>query len=105
MTKIDEALAHAVGQVRPPPVETLLQWIERVVRLPEGSLGSCAKVVAWSPERLAAFARYLLHREIGDSTFVTPEEQAKPSSARDKSRASVTESRCEGLPPAELVGV
>jgi hypothetical protein len=37
MTKIDEALAVAVSHLRRPPDETLPQWVERAVRLPEGT--------------------------------------------------------------------
>jgi len=36
-TKIDDALTIALEHLRPPPDETLPQWIERAVRLPEGT--------------------------------------------------------------------
>lgn len=34
---LDDALNRAVEHLRPPPIETLPQWIERVIRLPEGT--------------------------------------------------------------------
>jgi len=49
MTTVDEALARAVEHLRPPPVETLPQWIERVVRLPEG-VAQPGKVKLWPPQ-------------------------------------------------------
>jgi hypothetical protein len=48
MTTVDEALARAVEHLRPPPVETLPQWIERVVSLPEG-MAQPGPVKLWRP--------------------------------------------------------
>lgn len=47
---LDKALAVAVDHLRPPPVETLPQWIERVVRLPEGLSAEPGPVTLWPPQ-------------------------------------------------------
>ena len=47
MTRLNDALARAVEHLRPPPLETLPQWIERVVRLPEGLSAEPGRVELW----------------------------------------------------------
>ena len=46
---LDDILRRAVEALRPPPVETLPQWIERVVRLPEGNADP-GPVKLWSAQ-------------------------------------------------------
>lgn len=41
MDRLDDVLARAVEHLRPPPIETLPAWIERVIRLPEGPYDLC----------------------------------------------------------------
>jgi hypothetical protein len=36
IARLDLLLVRALEELRPPPVESLSQWIERVVRLPRG---------------------------------------------------------------------
>ena len=46
-TKVAAAWSRAVEALRPPPIETLPEWIERVVRLPEGLSAEPGKVELW----------------------------------------------------------
>lgn len=42
--RLNEALAHSLAALRPPPTESFSAWIERVVRLPEGLSAEPGKV-------------------------------------------------------------
>ena len=46
---LDDIRSRAVEHLRPPPLETLPQWIERVVRLPEGT-AEPGPVKLWPPQ-------------------------------------------------------
>jgi hypothetical protein len=52
--QLREVWSRAVEALRPPPVETLPQWIERTVRLPEGLSAEPGLVKLWPPQRAAA---------------------------------------------------
>jgi chaperonin GroES len=49
MKTVDEALGVAIEHLRPPPIETLPEWIERTIRLPEG-MAQPGPVKLWPPQ-------------------------------------------------------
>jgi phage terminase large subunit GpA-like protein len=53
--QIAELWSRAVAALRPPPLETLGEWIERAVRLPEGN-AEPGPVKLWPPQREIAEA-------------------------------------------------
>jgi len=48
--EVADAWSRVVGTFRPPPIESLPQWIERIVRLPEGLAAEPGKVTLWPPQ-------------------------------------------------------
>ncbi len=61
-SSVTDAWSRVADALRPPPLETLPQWIERVVRLPEGVSAEPGKVTLWPPQVEVATS-------IGDDTI------------------------------------